>query len=492
MSKCDLHVEFDREDRRFKAGETVSGTVHLTANREMNHKGVMVEVYWKTHGRGNTDKGEVSTYMLYDQPIAAGERFSWPFSFAAPSGPTTYHGHYVNLDHYVNARVDIAWAFDPMKEEEFILLPSPQPVAVEASLANPSAGFRLSGGIGIVAVVVLLVMSLVMFPCSLVFLPIAAGVAFFAIRNTIAERKLGNVELDWGHSHAVPGQSLPLGLKMTPKSSGKLNGVTAKLIGKEVCVSGSGTNRSTHTHKFHEHETTLQGAIEYGVGQPLVLASDVPMPETGAYTFDVGDNQVVWELQVRIDIPMWPDWNQTRTIVVVPALDGQPVVAQAVTQEVSPEAPVIAETPYPGEGTTEDPFASPEPVSSPEPPQAAEPPVSLPPGEDITSLLEQFASADRFSNERDNLLTANQDRVFQVSIDVEDISRSYGYFEDKRLVDGRTVTGKLVGTDLAVSIRVFASRNEQVDSAGEASVFEANGKPTKWDVLYNRLELCEA
>ncbi len=52
-----------------------------------------------------------------------------------------------------------------------------------------------------------------------------------------------------------------------PRGRIDLQRITARLVGKEVVVSGSGTNRTTHTHELHEstviaHEVQAEVSME--------------------------------------------------------------------------------------------------------------------------------------------------------------------------------------------------------------------------------------
>ena len=43
MSKCDIVIEFDKDDRTFRAGEIISGKVYVTPDTDMPCDGVLIE-----------------------------------------------------------------------------------------------------------------------------------------------------------------------------------------------------------------------------------------------------------------------------------------------------------------------------------------------------------------------------------------------------------------------------------------------------------------
>ena len=351
MSKCDLQIVFDRDDRRYRGGEEVSGTVHVRVNRDVQCNGLVLEHFWQTHGRGNTTRGKPQSIVLFKGQWRAGESFSYAFRFTVPNGPPTHRGRYLNIDHYVRARVDVPWAFDPNAREEYFLLPSGRPYGnrprTQTQREAVKHGLQRFGtplGIAMIVFGVLL-----LFPFGLVLIPLGCLLLGFSMRKILAERKLGKVALRFALTLVSPGGSVPLRLTFTPRSSSRLDGVTARLVGMERCVSGSGTNRSTHTHKFYDRTVALAGGRDVKAFERTQIDGAVQIPELHAYSFRATDNELIWTVDVRIDIPLWPDWTENRVLTVRPL-----AAAELVDDTVFP-AVVVAEEPAeaPGEEETE-------------------------------------------------------------------------------------------------------------------------------------------
>ncbi|MCP4220745.1 MAG: mechanosensitive ion channel, partial [bacterium] len=123
MSKCDLKVVFDRADRVYHPGETISGNVEVEVNKDVKCNALKIEMRWQTHGKGNTDFEIMAETEEPEMEWNAGSMLRFPFRFKAPKMPLTYHGHFLNIDHYIRATADIPWAIDPKTSEEFILKP---------------------------------------------------------------------------------------------------------------------------------------------------------------------------------------------------------------------------------------------------------------------------------------------------------------------------------------------------------------------------------
>ncbi len=133
MSKLRMQIVFDREDRSYRGGEQVAGEVVVTASAEVVCNGLKLEYFWQTHGKGNKDRGEGGQQILFEGQWRAGETNRYPFEFKSLPGPPTYHGHHLNIDHYVRVRADIPWSFDPKTTEEFILSPGGSPYSTQPS-----------------------------------------------------------------------------------------------------------------------------------------------------------------------------------------------------------------------------------------------------------------------------------------------------------------------------------------------------------------------
>ncbi|MEE8452131.1 MAG: hypothetical protein V3R99_09460 [Thermoguttaceae bacterium] len=513
MSKCDLKIEFDRADRQYQPGEEVTGTVHVRVNREVQCDGLMVEHFWQTHGRGNTATGTKQSLVVFRGQWQAGESASYPFSFTAPSGPPTYRGHYLNIDHYVRARVDIPWALDPKKQEEYLLHVGSEPYGnrPDVRLQQQKAGGSAASTLGMVIGGAMLAFGVFLcVPFGLVLIPAGCLVLFFSLRKVMAERKIGQVDLNCGSSNVAPGGNVPLKLSFAPRGSARLNAITARLTGVERCVSGSGTNKTTHTHKLHNRTIALSGERTVSADQPVRLQCEVPIPQTRAYSFSAADNDLIWELEVRIDIPLWPDWVEKRVLTIRPDAETQAVEATVVAEEpplladvVVVEEPVqeVSVTPIEDQSDrpAEDVFETvaeetppPDDVAGAEPAPIASPAAGPIAGRaELATIAESILAAGRFGFERERIVEENMERTFACAIGISKIDRTYSYASDDRLRNGRTIIGRIEGTDCEASLLTPQSRNGEIDALDVRGTVETRCVLLKWNTIYDRLEMRE-
>ena len=88
MAKCDLAIEFERSDRRYRPGETVSGKVTVQVNAKVQCNGLTVKRLWHTHGKGNYAEGSDSVEeVVFSGEWWPGETHAYPFAFEVPAAP---------------------------------------------------------------------------------------------------------------------------------------------------------------------------------------------------------------------------------------------------------------------------------------------------------------------------------------------------------------------------------------------------------------------
>ena len=313
MSKCDLSIELDKKNRVYRGGDLIRGAVHVRVNRDVDCRGIILDGMWRTHGRGNRASGKYYHGTVYSGPLKKGDRQKYNFEIPTPHGPVSYRGKLLNIDHYLSARVDIPWAFDPTCESDFILMPgSTTPVSVTSHHATATAN-GISKIIGLVCAIFFLCIGLILIPVfgfGLILMVVGGVLLFFSSRKFLAERKIGEVEVQ-ADKFATSGKTIPIGVRFTPKSKGTINRITAKLVGQEVCVSGSGSNRRTHKHTIYQDSSVLEGPANFSIAETAEYFGEFTMPKTTAFSFAASDNSITWAIEVHIDIPNWPDWHST-------------------------------------------------------------------------------------------------------------------------------------------------------------------------------------
>jgi len=347
MSRCDLEVVLDKTDATYRPGERVKGEVRVTVNDRCDCKKLTLTRQWRTHGRGNTAKGEKEEVQIFSGPWMPGATLRYLFDVEVPRGPVSYHGHHLNVDWYLKARADIPWAIDPKAETEFLLVPGEdgrdmdlgpefdpeKPGGAEATAGAKKVmgivgGIFFLGGLVLAALYVLGLFDLRPFglptpPFGLaifgLFAAIAGGlIGFHGLRNVMAERTLGRVRVDCSPRDLRAGQTVRCSIQFMPRKSAQLERVTAKLEGQEMVVSGSGTNRTTHRHTIHEEEVLLSAGRPIMRGGMVAIDGSLTIPEDAPATFMADDNNLTWSVELHVDIPGSPDYKEQFSLIVRP------------------------------------------------------------------------------------------------------------------------------------------------------------------------------
>jgi hypothetical protein len=325
VSKCNLSIAFDRETRTYQAGETVTGALQVQVSESVRCKELKIEFYWETHGKGNRNKTVIASSKEIDLNWSSGVEQSVPFGFKIPSGPLTYHGHLLNIDYYVAGRANIPWASDPKTLEEILVLPG---IEVENGLFDDSTfqsydmkttARKLGDMISRKGIMGSLIALAVAILFAFYFLPVALIVfvaALFGfgkeIRRYVSEKRLGDVKVDLNKKTFAAGDKLSVNLSFSAPERIKVNAVSATLIGEEICDSGSGTNVTRHKKTLHKESIPLSPSMVNA------FYGEANIPDTNACSFKSIDNEIAWNVLLKIDVPRWPDWNKSLPIEIVP------------------------------------------------------------------------------------------------------------------------------------------------------------------------------
>ncbi|MCP4379655.1 MAG: hypothetical protein GY794_26240, partial [bacterium] len=369
MSKCDIVIEFDRADRTYYTGGIISGTVYITPQANTKCNGIRIELGWATHGRGNKDTETLDSIDHDGMQFVAGKTMACKFRFGAPSAPLTYHGHHLDINHYLAIRLDVPWAIDPKAREQYILLPGDTCESPDETYGiRKIRDTKNANGCVLAVVMIIAIVSLFIgfFPVIIGAWILAMVLGFKVFRNSIAASQLGEVAFTLARRRATPGERLPVSVEFSPTRQISINQISAVLKGVEKVSSGSGKNRKTHTETICEQHCILCEATQLSIGKQ-VLSSEILIPQTNAWTFHAKNNKLIWTVTLRVDIPNWPDWVTSTEFGLIPA-SGSQIKQQREKPTPRPTPPPIEPPPV-----TPPPVAIAVETPDPVPPDPTEP-----------------------------------------------------------------------------------------------------------------------
>ena len=344
MPSCELSIKLAEPTRIYRGGEHVKGVVEVRADKDVKCNALKIATIWETHGRGNIDCGKCEETIVFEGHWQAGEQQQYEFSLPCAGWPPTYHGGYLNIDHYVYAQADIPWALDPKEKQPFRVVPSPQGDGQPTKVSQPTelTGMAawLVGGIFFAMVAVFLVIFIINpFFWGMALLMMGIGGTWWFFARFLPKWRLGAVKHSLESDEVRPGQVLKANLAISPQGNVPINGIYWRVKSQEVCVKGSGTNKTTHRKVLAEYEHRAVGATTLAAGQQHTFQLEYPLPTDAPYSIDLGDNDLTWSAEVRVDIPRWPDWHDTQSFSVRPteqaSLDAPETVADGRTAQPS-------------------------------------------------------------------------------------------------------------------------------------------------------------
>lgn len=346
MTSCNLQLELDQPQKKFLPGETVAGTLTVDVTDDCTCNALTVKRLWKTHGKGTQNEGgEQLQVFAEDERWSSGEVFEYEFSFDVPPGPYTYRGDLINVDWYIRAEADIAWGLDSDVEQDFLVVPASADEFVvgtkDVPVTEPTAQLEW-GKIGFGAFFAMIGSVPMWFALSSVleggsvggaamallfggiFLAVGGYVVYTGVRNYLAEKKLGTVDVSISDSVATPGQTLTYNVEMSPRDDVEVNEISMILRGKEWVKYRHGTDTKTQENKIFGDERIAAQNKAYTAGSQLAISEDLDLPDSAPFSFEAERNRIRWIAEFHVDVADWPDWKDQLYLTVRPDPDREP------------------------------------------------------------------------------------------------------------------------------------------------------------------------
>lgn len=357
----ELQAIFDRGDRLYRFGDVVSGSVVVESESNCTYSEIWITYRWRTHGRGNRDQGEEKRLILAAEKMSlrVGERREFPFHFAAPNGPVTYHGHYLNVDWYLTAHAQRIPLGHLKSEQDFLLqageptdavvlgakqvarkdLPVRLTEEAPASYHLPEvkAGSHEHSGLWskvrswllILLAALLVWMSgtllrksldwdlVLIYGIPLGALIFLAVVAQGILRNAYRRKlQLGEV---WVRPDSVyAGSKIHGHVDFVAKRAVHLSGISASISARERIRRTVGTTTTTEIHVLDEKTYTRSFNEDLAEGRRIAFDCALPVGAEAPATFSSINNALEWTVMMKAELKGWPAWQKTLPITVLP------------------------------------------------------------------------------------------------------------------------------------------------------------------------------
>lgn len=353
-----IQVIFDRANRLYRFGDDVSGKVVVEAKSDCTCSKVWITYGWRTHGRGDRDKGREEELILQRRkhPFRAGEHKEFPFSFGVPNGPVTYHGHHLNVDWYLTAHVTSPPGSVFKSEQDFLLLRGDPTGAVvlgtetiqlkdlparsaeqppsSHGLLKVKAGSPKSQVLWPIVTPILLglfLMFLMIIIANLVPVVATCILAFIlaliltlirvrlqAIIRNAYKRKLEVGEFWVKPASVYPGGQIHCHVEFRTKRECYLRSVKASICARERVTRTVGTNAVAEEHILDEETYMRPFDQDLPAGRWTTFDCELPVEPDAPATFISYRNRLEWTVTMKADLKAWPDWVKTFPITVLP------------------------------------------------------------------------------------------------------------------------------------------------------------------------------
>lgn len=326
---CKLEIALERPDGRYRAGEVVRGFVGVLSEEVVACRALTLALVWRTHGRGTPSTGEADKVTLFEGKWEAGRRDLYPFELQLPAnGPISFHTDIVQLDWFLMANADVAWAIDP-KTELAVQVERPEvPVPLDlgpAYLKLPQISEAWSQGGGALLGVFFALFSLPFHVVSLfmclgglssgdtgmvffaipfflipsVFTLIGVGSVVSAVRGWRSRRVFSEMEVRAPEAVGAGGL-VEVSASFTPKHDLRLDAADFELVCEAYTESGSGTKKRTWREEPLRlrapatHHSAVRG------GEPTRWAASFTLPPDAIPTFASPRARIAWRVELVV------------------------------------------------------------------------------------------------------------------------------------------------------------------------------------------------
>jgi hypothetical protein len=302
MPRCHLELALERKDARFRAGETVRGSLQVSVVDDCTSNGLAIDMCFRTQGKGDVDERWMHALPLAGgETWKAGETRSYPFEIRAPSGPVGYDGQLVQLRWFLAARASLAWALGAKHESEFFLLRAPDPEAEPEP--ESFRGYREPARRS---------------PPSRCGSPAVRRTLVFPLSKTWAEWLMGAPEVTVEPSEPRPGGKVHVRVVLEPRRRVRLRAVWAEVTAEERAKESSGESWTTHRQIVQRLRVELapDDGVMLDAAERRTFEAELQLRPDAPPSFKLNNNELQWSAVVCVDAEGVPDWKEEYDLTV--------------------------------------------------------------------------------------------------------------------------------------------------------------------------------
>lgn len=324
MGQCEISIEFDRPDRRYRGGEIVAGVVNVYFKESVKYRSITLNSWWETLGPRKDHRRELRELALDgSREVGAGDTHRVPFSFLAQREPLTCSSEKAVIEHFLSVEVSVPWAKNPEHREAYILVPGRPPVGIapqRSKVADAEGPLGLGYRLFITLVVLIQGAFLFTYSYRSVSYAFFAAVGWYWIRRALLRSKLGEVVLTMPSRVLVPGEDCVVTVSITPRQSCSIDGIRLRFKCSERTPSFGDleTGSEFRIRPVVESPPVCEPGIVLTAGQTYTREISLTAPTSEAYSFSTERVAFEWVIDVQLDTPNHPDWKDSIPFRLVP------------------------------------------------------------------------------------------------------------------------------------------------------------------------------
>ncbi len=344
----DFTIHLAEGRKVYHPGELLRGQVEVIPDRD-GPVSLKVAVGWETGGRGDREASKLSFQTLDEGIGRSGEPLRVPFEITLPEGPYSFATDRIELQWFVAVRWKVSLLQKRVEREYFDLLPGPYRATGDQRGDQKKRGrtsqeqerfemFIMGGGVLFLSIIVgarMLSMDAEWFVVAMAGGLGLMGLALIlgGLRHSITALRLGSVDIEVESSTVDLGGELPVTVHAPGLEGVRPRRFDVSLIARERAVlSGGRSAEASEDLLFLEMYDAPEGQTTFH--HTFQVPSDGPLPFQGV------SNQIIWEVEVHIEVPRWPAYKTLIPIDVMPAVQ-RPEEAQVEEEAQFEEEKVV-------------------------------------------------------------------------------------------------------------------------------------------------------
>lgn len=346
MSMFSITLSAPQYADHYVPGERLEGVLTITSEEEVKFKSLDVSLGYMALGRTD-DEEVIKTRLLADKPLDAGTH-TFGFEFVLPSSPCSHDGEHIEVMWFISAKTNEGLMgmlrSSRADKVEFVLhggtgdLPHREDEVVPPALDVEDNDYGLGciiptglAGLGLLAfgvwpliqegevkyMIEYVLDSLFSYLFG-VFVLCAFVYAFgLMVHRWLASQLFESVSVNLEPWPMRIGSSSLCVVEVMPKRDLMLNEAFVHLSCEEIVTYSDGEGDSTSVpHVVFEQKYVLSPQVELKKGELVRWSALIELPADMSVSFDSSNNEVKWTLQTSLDVPNWPDWDDSHEVQV--------------------------------------------------------------------------------------------------------------------------------------------------------------------------------